>query len=391
MWPEVTTVLSSPHERESDIRLWVIALGMSLAINVMIALALAFWVLDALSWEIAPSEEDKKQERVAVILPEWKPVPQPSDQEVPKKFTRTSPDQTAPAPPEKSAFEGERNTQATSDRSAILDAPELPSQAGIEPRDPEEFETTESQYQDGRLDQSDPSLPATAESQPFVPPPASLPEPVAEPTKPVASENMQPSPASPPVVPPQREKAFEGPNPVEVAAQADATPSKEPPSEMPVREESPPAAKAPESLAQDAPKEKPKPVSRANDPAFSGFQQKTAITGSISRTGRSALDVEDTPAGRYHAAISRAVELEWQRNCVRHRDFITPGFLTVRFFVEPSGKVRSVQFVGDMETGEVQKGFTLNSIRDAPIPAMPDALRKAQKGEPLELVFRFYF
>jgi hypothetical protein len=128
-----------------------------------------------------------------------------------------------------------------------------------------------------------------------------------------------------------------------------------------------------------------------DDPAFRGFQRKTAIVGSISRTGRSALDVEDTPLGRYQATISRAVELEWQRNCVRHRDFITPGFLTVRFFVEPGGKVRSVQFVGDMETGEVQKGFTLNSIRDAEIPPMPQPLRKQFAKEPLELMFRFYF
>jgi hypothetical protein len=50
-----------------------------------------------------------------------------------------------------------------------------------------------------------------------------------------------------------------------------------------------------------------------------------------------------------------------------------------------------VQFVGDMETGEVQKGFTLNSIRDAGIPAMPAALRKEYDKEPLEIVFRFYF
>ncbi len=133
---------------------------------------------------------------------------------------------------------------------------------------------------------------------------------------------------------------------------------------------------------------KPKP---SREPAFKGFQRKTAVIGSISRTGRSALDVEDSPLGRYQAALSRAVEQEWQRNCVRHRDFITPGFLTVRFFVEPGGKVRSVQFVGDMETGEVQKGFTLNSIRDAAIPPMPPALRKEYDQEPLELVFRFYF
>ncbi len=95
--------------------------------------------------------------------------------------------------------------------------------------------------------------------------------------------------------------------------------------------------------------------------------------------------------GRYQSQISRAVELEWQRNCVKHRDFITPGYLTVRFFVQPSGKVRSVQFVGDLQTGEVQKGFTLNSIREAPIPEMPSAVKKEMNGDALELIFNFYF
>jgi hypothetical protein len=44
-----------------------------------------------------------------------------------------------------------------------------------------------------------------------------------------------------------------------------------------------------------------------------------------------------------------------------------------------------------MTTGEVQKGFTLNSIRDADIPAMPAAVRKDFAKEPLELIFNFYF
>ena len=44
-----------------------------------------------------------------------------------------------------------------------------------------------------------------------------------------------------------------------------------------------------------------------------------------------------------------------------------------------------------METGEVQKGFTLNSIRDANIPAMPANLKKNYEKEPLELIFNFYF
>jgi hypothetical protein len=133
-----------------------------------------------------------------------------------------------------------------------------------------------------------------------------------------------------------------------------------------------------------------KPVAPA-DPALQTAARKAVIVGSISRSGRSALDVTDTPLGRYQATISRAVEQEWKRNCVRHRNFITPGFLTVRFYVEPSGKVRTVQFVGDMVIGEVQKGFTLSSIREATIPPMPAAIRKAYKKEPLEIIFNFYF
>jgi hypothetical protein len=126
-------------------------------------------------------------------------------------------------------------------------------------------------------------------------------------------------------------------------------------------------------------------------PGFKGYQRKTQIRGSISRTGKSALAVENSAMGRYQATLSRAVELEWQRNCVRYRDYITPGFLTVRFVVEQNGKVRSTGFVGAMQTNEIQKGFTLNAIRQAAIPAMPADLKKELGSEPLELIFNFYF
>jgi hypothetical protein len=297
--------------------------------------------------------------------PEVMPAPEPE-----QRFARTSEDQAAP-PPENTAFIGERDTRATSDRSPLADAPPLPSQAGIQPRDELDIETTESDYQDGVLSPQTPAPPepdnsATAEARPETTDQAPQPEPAAK-------------------LPPPRETLLDGPNPVDVqvpretAASEEIKPAPEP---RPAAESLPPE---PPAVADPA---KPKPQ---QDPAFSGFQRKTAVLGSISRTGRSALDVADSPLGRYQAAISRAVEQEWQRNCVRHRDFITPGFLTVRFFVETSGKVRSVQFVGDMETGEVQKGFTLNSIRDAQIPSMPKALRAQYDDEPLELIFRFYF
>ena len=47
--------------------------------------------------------------------------------------------------------------------------------------------------------------------------------------------------------------------------------------------------------------------------------------------------------------------------------------------------------VGEMETSEVQKGFTLRSIRDAAIPPMPPAVKKDFEKQPLELIFNFYF
>jgi hypothetical protein len=178
---------------------------------------------------------------------------------------------------------------------------------------------------------------------------------------------------------------LEGPNPVDVPV----------PREVVAKDEikPTPAQRKKDGSHEPKPAELPKPAvaKPIDDPAFAGYQRKAAIVGSISRTGRSALNVTDTPLGRYEATISKAVELEWQRNCTRHRDFITPGFLTVRFFVETSGKVRTVQFVGKQETGEVQKGFTLNSIRDAEIPAMSASLKKEYSKDPLELIYSFYF
>lgn len=377
-------------EQRSDGPLWMAALALSLLLNALILALVGFAALSSAVLrkpvEVAPPVE----ERVATIFAELAkpqadstPVVAPAKQ----RFARTSDDQLAEAV-EKPAFMGERNTRATSDRAPDATAPPLPSQAGIEPRDADDIETTESRYQDGQLSGSDRPAPPS-EEMPSPPAPESPPATETAAARP--SESETPTPTDSPAaqsLPPPREKLLEGPNPVDTPVPRETATAENP---KPTPEPRPDPAETPQP-PKDAPpvSEAPKPKP-ASEPAFKGYQRKTAVVGSISRTGRSALDVEDTPMGRYQAAISRAVEQEWQRNCVRHRDFITPGFLTVRFFVEPSGKVRSVQFVGDMETGEVQKGFTLNSIRDADIPAMPPALRKEHQKEPLELIFRFYF
>jgi hypothetical protein len=392
--------------QRGDAQLWAIALGFSVLANAAILILVGFATLEAakLRQKSTPPTPPPSPS-VVMIFPELaepaatpaNPPPStpttaaaltaepaqatPAAAAVGPRFARTSADQSAPRPESASAI-GERNTQATSDRAPVVGAPALPSQAGVAPQDAAQLETTESKYQDGHLDGDPDTAPDTANMS--TPPAPSTPAPV-EPAPAMAAEpgDLSDSPEPTPGTPPPREPLLDGPHPVDVPVPRE-TPKPQASQAKPVADAPAPSQAKPAPQAESTP---PAPKS----PGFKGFQRKTAVVGSISRTGRSALDVVDSPLGRYQAALSRAVEQEWQRNCVRHRDFITPGFLTVRFFVEASGKVRSVQFVGDMETGEVQKGFTLNAIRDAEIPAMPATLRREYDQEPLELLFRFYF
>ncbi len=392
-------------------RLWAIAFAASLVVGALLLWAvITFLFLMALASEVfqlkkSPEEPQKASlpETVSVspemlqVIPstEMAPAAPVPPKAMPPEAVRTSEDQRGRRP-DKPAFIGERDTEATSDRAPDPDAPRMPSQKGRAPRNDGEIETTESIYQDGLLPEQMDPLRNAAMTPPSAPP--SLPVP------PVREAAATPAPAAPPApaTPPSSEKAMvgdkaapevpapaelaQGPNPVDVPVPKPMPEQKPPPTPSATSAENGTAKAAPPEQSPPSP---PKP--RYKDPAFRGNQSKTAIRGSISRSGRSALDVADTPLGRYQATISRAVEQEWQRNCVRHRDLITPGFLTVRFFVTAGGKVKSVQFVGDMQTGEVQKGFTLNSIRDAEIPPMPAALKAEFQDESLELIFNFYF
>jgi hypothetical protein len=395
----------APSSRRSDGHLWMIALGLSLLANVAIIGTLGFAALEsAVLRRQSMPDSAPPGEAMATIFAEAATSDAAGEIAaatplLEKRFARTTEDQAAP-PEKNTAFIGERETRATSDRRPAPAAPPLPSQAGIAPKDDTDIETTQSAYQDGGLAGSSnpppeidppPTPPAPPAPVPPAPvPPAPVPPEPSPPMDQAASEpSDRPAPESRPSTAAPQGKLLEGPNPVDVQVPREVAVDEE----IKPTPESRPAAEPRPTPKPDAPKEtaeapKPKP---STEPQFRGFQRKTAVTGSISRTGRSALDVADSPLGRYQAAISRAVEQEWQRNCVRHRDYITPGFLTVRFFVETGGKVRSVQFVGDMATGEVQKGFTLNSIRNAGIPVMPPALRREYDKEPLELIFRFFF
>jgi hypothetical protein len=381
----MTTGWLNTGVQKGEGRLWLTAFVWSLLINLGLLLALGLGLLEShLLGKRNEAMRPVMAEPVLTIVPEMEAsvvVPEVKKERARPRFARTSDEQQVDEPVKNAPFIGERSTRAASDRAPVPTAPAQPSQKGIKPRDAGDIETTQSQYQDGEL--PEPSKPRESQQAAQSAEQASAPQ----------NEKKSPSPAAKPA--PQRSGLVQGPNPVDVGVSPQQLKKTIVPDPRPQEAVTPPV-EAPAPVVAEKPKDisspaqAPKPELK-KEKEFRGNQRKTAVVGSISRTGPSALDVADSPLGRYQATISRAVEIEWQRNCVRHRDFITPGFLTVRFFVEANGKVKSVQFVGDMETGEVQKGFTLNAIRDADIPPMPKALRKDYDDDPLELMFRFYF
>jgi hypothetical protein len=377
-------------------QLWLLSFGIAVVITLALLVVIGLLILQSQLSPRVAAVMRAPEEQVVIIMAEPEPPPVPTPLAEPEKsrpsFARTSPDQ-ASAPPEKADFIGERDTVATSDAVPVAGAPAMPSQAGREPRRPGEIETTESKVQDGTLEHDQLAQKPTPPTPP-TPPTMAATTPPEEVRKTPAQEAAPASDAPKPTP----EKSRDSP---ETMASAD-TPilPGDQLTERPVAEEQAPkpqiASKPPSTMpekTETAPPELPKPTPKpnANDPGFRGNQTKTRLSGSISRKGRSALNVANTAMGRYHSALSRAVEAEWHKNCLRYRDFITPGILTVRFVIAPDGTVRTISVVEMVDAGEVQKGFTLSSIRQAKIPPIPADLKAEIDDEPIELIYNFYF
>ncbi len=355
-----------------DAGLWMASALMALLVHLV---ALAFFVIAVIQQWITPPpppaapvvpEAEAPLILIPVVPQARTASPEPAP---PRRFTRTNPEQAGPAP-ENAAFIGEHDTRAAGDLPADPRAnPLLASQEGPEPR-AQEIETTRSDYQDGDLAHQE-TAEALAEPAPMEAP---------------APEDLEPSEAAAPVAAsPERsaERLAAGPDPVDVAAR-----------EARQAEERMEAEEMPKEKIAEVPREevKPKPKPPAEDaPGFRGNQQRVRLSGAISRSGRPALDVNSGPLGRYHAALSRAIEKSWQRAAVKNRDFITPGVLRVQVVLDGKGAVRSVGMVDEVGVTTIQRGFTFSSIRDAELPPMPEEVRRELNGEPLELLYNFIF
>lgn len=384
---------------QRDAGLWLAALGLSMLMNLAFLLVLGLWALSELRLKPEPKVAEKESRYLSIEPVFSEPaedVVEAADRGRTRPMVRTNPDDQT-TPPEDAPFQGEHDTRAASEKAAVPDGPEnLPNQEGVKPVF-DELETTESDYQDGELDSDAVASPAAvAESAPVAPMPA---EDAAEETTAAAGRDgveggvkAEGEGEAEEEVLEEKTRLAEGPLPVDRPVPMDEM-AEEKPEESPQEAKE---AKGGEVAGEAAEKveDQPKPPATPDvprQPGFRGNQKRTELRGSISRSGRPALDVEAGPLGKYHAAISRAIEQAWQRQVVRNRDYITPGVIRVRVVLDPQGKVRTVATVEEFGIGVIQKGFTHAAIREADLPPMPAEVRRDLQGEPLELLYNFIF
>lgn len=360
--------------------------------TVVLHVLLFFSLVVLAVWELiaAPSQVVARvppQEVMVEIHPEMflrasePPVP---EEDPPTRSVRTTAEQESPVAPDQTNLIGERDTLGASERSPVPDGPMVPSQDGEKPRRPDSLETFDSNFQDG-IEPDVAVIPMVDEQPPPGDPVLKPDEPTPDPTE--QREEMEASPP-PGGDPPEALRTTE--TRVPVPKQQDEAASEEERDRLPKdsqsaseAEESKPAGGAPDSV-------RTKP-SEPREPGFRSEVKKKRLQGSIRRRGKSSLDVENSAMGRYQAKLSRAVESQWQRNCVRYREHITPGMLTIRFLLDEKGRVTDIKFLDVMEANTIQKGFTMRSIQSADIPAMPKEIVRELDGDPLELIYNFFF
>ena len=302
-----------------------------------------------------------------------------------QRFARTSADQEG-APDADTDILGERDTRAASELPATPGAkPNTPAQDGVAPLYPGHVETVSKKYQEGSLGQD-----AQGEES-EVPQEASVSKDDA-----LADDEPQLDVPQPDVIVPEEESSSE-PKDKHLAVGE----------ELPA----PRGDDGDKQIAED-PKEEKSPRERPNDGAhqeadkkkivdgaeqepkkggFRGYSRQTRVTGSINRQGKSALNVKNSPLGRYQALISKAVELQWRRNCEQHRDHIVPGVISIRFYVDQSGGVSGIKFQEVIGANFIERGFTQRALRQVELPKMPESVQEELKGESLELIYNFYF
>ncbi len=359
--------LRAPHQRQD----LLIAGGLALLLQACFCVLIAWWWLAGLEKEKTPPPV---HEKVTILLhpeqfqrPKPKPLPKkkiPPKPPETKRFARTQAQQESEEPISETRYFGERNTKARSETSSLESPLDVPNIKGKEPR--KALDTFEESYQEG--ESSGPSASARNED-------ASQ----RKKTQDSQKEQREQKELKQEAKSPLQQELYQTNQQIEQASvKKRAQETKDP---------------GPDKKTQKKKEKREKSESRpqkASSAVAKREVKKAKLTGSIRRQGQSSLEVKSSLEGKYHAALGRAVEKEWQKNVIKHREHMGAGYLMIRFLVSDSGTIKGIRFVED-QASAIQKGITLQSVQDAKVPSFSKKLKQELNGKPLELYYTFYF
>lgn len=374
---------SEYQERKSD----AILAAIGSAVLHLIIFLLCLWISYLGVQVVQKKTEEQKPEAIVLLRPEHFEREQPKSiapappKEKETKFSVTNPAIAEAEPEEQTKLIGERSTIAASETALNEGDPNIPTQLTREHPREEAPVMYDSRFNEGEAEQI-----ATESSEQEAVAQAGLGEDqISENAKKeVADEIAKKSEiASTTQIP---EEIIESQNIVE-------SPKKLVEGNLKKNE----LAEATTTTEVDGQKEETKSLPKAtetaqpSDSGFSSERTKTRIIGSLSRDGKSALNVKSTALGKYYASISKIIEKEWQKNCYKYREHIKPGVISMQFFIDENGKITNPKPHDVVSTSPIQVGFTIKSIRKSTLPKMSTAVKKELEGEKLELIYNFYF
>ena len=394
--------MNAPNSRRDFVVALLIAVWAHVGLFFAFVLLMVFDLLSAKVIEQDESEEEKpppiKMQMVyaedAVSLPVETPLPEVALEPEPTPepelvmpdspaFVQTNESQLSEEAPEETPLIGERNTTATSDAGAVAGDEKMAALSGTEDRksDPKTFDSdfSEGENSGPQEGMSEAVEAGKGDEQ------ENLEEMVAEVAQP---EAIQPETLDEAL--PEVEEELPKPKNQELAsieetlaaleeAMGDREKKQQPKPAEKVLETMPekPAAKAQEAASQDG--------------GFAPKATKTRIAGVMSAGGKGSLNVADTPAGRYEAALLKKLESAWQMENINNRSLLAPGNVTLYFVVDQNGKVSRQKRISMVGASGTQWGMILRAVDMIAIPKMPQAVIKDLDGDALELIVTFNY
>ncbi len=133
---------------------------------------------------------------------------------------------------------------------------------------------------------------------------------------------------------------------------------------------------------------KTSPVHR--EPPIARKASSTRMQGNVSTRGHSSVSALGTPQGRFEKAVEDAVGSLWYYFVQQRSDLINAGTVRIEFVVSPSGEVLSARVVSN-SSNETLATCSLQSVRQAKIPPMPQELIPLVPERGLEFTFSFNY